>query len=232
MQKRQTLSTIAAPALGLHWAWSLWSRWVLANLVGEFVGLGIAGGLGAGVTPVLDNVTGIGTLIVMTTALVMAATVEGAIVGLAQWWVLRPYLPDLSSRVWVQATILGAIGAWVLGMTLGTLAGDFIGLGESTAALLFGAALGPVVGALLGGAQWLALRHHVPRAGWWVLANALAWTAGMAVIFAATGIAQESTPVAVVAIAWAVSGVLAGVVVAAIHGLVLVWLLRANAPEE
>jgi hypothetical protein len=162
----------------------------------------------------------------------VAATLEGIAVGLAQWWVLGRCVPALTRRVWVVATILGAIVAWAMGMTLGTLAGDLIGSGASTAALLVGAALGPVVGALLGGAQWLALRHHVPHAGWWVLANALAWTAGMAVIFAATGIVQESTPVGVVAITWAVSGILAGVVVAAIHGLVLVWLLRANAPEE
>jgi hypothetical protein len=230
MQRQQALSTRTAPAFGSHWVWSLWWRWVLANLVGEFIGLGVAGGLGAGVTLVLDNVTGTGTFIVLTIALVMAATVEGAIVGLAQWWVLGHYLPTLTRRVWLLATVLGAIVAWMTGMMLSTLGADFISARESTAALLFGATLGPVVGALLGAAQWLALRHYVQRAGWWVLANALAWTAGMAVIFAATGIVQESTPVAVVAITWAVSGILAGMVVAAIHGLALVWLLRANAP--
>jgi hypothetical protein len=75
------------------------------------------------------------------------------------------------------------------------------------------------------------LRRYVSRAGWWVLANAAAWTAGMAVIFIATGIVTAETPVVAMAAIWAVSGILAGVVVAAIHGVVLVWLLRTNAPE-
>jgi hypothetical protein len=210
----------------------LWSRWVLANLVGEFLGLGLAGAVGAAVMLVVGGAAGAATFILMAGALVVAALLEGTVVGLAQWWVLGRYLPALTRRVWVLATVLGAIVAWMIGMTLGTLGADLIGSGNSTAALLFSAVLGPVVGALLGMTQWLALRRHVERAGWWVLANALAWTAGMAVIFAATGIIQEDTPVAVVVTIWAVSGILAGVVVAAIHGLVLVWLLRANAPEE
>jgi hypothetical protein len=232
MQKQQTFSQLEAPPFGSHWEHRLWSHWVFANLIGEFVGLGVAGALGAAVTLAFGNVTGISTLIMMALALIVAATVEGAAVGLAQWWVLRHYLPALTWRAWVLATTLGAIAAWVIGMLLGAAGGDFFGSGESAAALVVGAALGPVVGALLGLFQWLALRRYVQNAVWWVLANAAAWTAGMAVIFVATSIVQEDTPVAAVAATWAVSGILAGVVVATIHGLVLVRLLRTHLPAS
>jgi hypothetical protein len=142
--------------------------------------------------------------------------------------VLRRFLPGLTRRTWVVATILGAGVAWVVGMTLGTLVSDLIGAEASQAALLFAGALGFLVGALLGLFQWLVLRRYLQDAGWWVLANAVAWMAGMAVIFAALGIVDETTPVATTAAVWAVSGLLAGVFVAAIHGLVLIGLLRHN----
>jgi hypothetical protein len=117
-------------------------------------------------------------------------------------------------------------------MTLGAAGGNLFGSDANAAALLIGAALGPVVGALLGLFQWLVLRRHIQNAGWWVLANAAAWTAGMILIFVATGIVQENTPMSVVAATWAVSGTLAGVAVAAVHGLVLVWLLRTHLPAS
>jgi hypothetical protein len=192
----------------------------------------VAGALGAAVTLASGSVAGISALILMALALIVAATVEGAAVGLAQWWVLRRYLPALTWRAWVLATMLGAIAAWVIGMMMGTAGGDLFDSGEYAVALVIGVALGPVVGALLGLFQWIALRRHVQHAGWWVPANAAAWTAGMALIFVATSIVQEDTPVAVVAATWAVSGTLAGVVVAAIHGLVLVRLLRTHLPAS
>jgi hypothetical protein len=227
MQKQQSLLTIATPPFGVRWTWNLWLRWVVANLVGEFVGLGLAGAIGGATMLVIGNRAGAVTILLVAGALVVAATLEGMAVGLAQWSVLEPYLPTLTRRTWVLATILGAVVAWLVGMMLGSLGSELLDASERTA-LLFGAALGPVVGALLGVAQWLALRQAVPRAGWWMPTNALAWTAGMAVIFAAMSFVHESTPVVVLAITWAVSGILAGVVVAAIHGLVLIWLLRSN----
>jgi hypothetical protein len=38
------------------------------------------------------------------------------------------------------------------------------------------AGMGLILGTILGVPQWLALRRHVPKAGWWVPANALAWS--------------------------------------------------------
>ena len=74
--------------------------------------------------------------------------------------------------------------------------------------------------------QWLALRPHLPKAGWWVLANALAWMLGMVVVFVGTSFipAQGMTwPVALVLLLFVVA---AGALVGAVHGLVLIWLLH------
>ena len=93
-------------------------------------------------------------------------------------------------------------------------------------------ALGVLAGGLLlasiGVAQWLVLRRHVARSGVWVVANALAWVAGLAVVFAAIGIAPGNSPVVIAAFGVA-GGLGMGLVVALVTGLFLVRLLdRAN----
>lgn len=93
--------------------------------------------------------------------------------------------------------------------------------------LLLAAGMGIALGALLGAAQWTVLRNHVPRAGWWIPANAVAWAIGMALVFAGMSFIPDSgvvTPGIVVALL--VSIVLAGTAVGAIHGLALIWLVR------
>lgn len=88
------------------------------------------------------------------------------------------------------------------------------------------AGMGLVLGPLLGVPQWLVLRRHLSRAGWWVPANALAWMLGMVVIFVGTGfipVQGITLPAALVLLLFVVA---AGAVVGAVHGLVLIWLLH------
>ena len=121
----------------------------------------------------------------------------------------------------VYTTIIGAVVAWFIGMVLGSSAGPHVE--EDTALLAVGAAvLGLGLGALLGLAQWFVLRRHLRQAGWWVPANATAWAVGMVVAFAGTDVVQQDAlvPAAVV------RGTSMGVLVGAIHGGFLVWLLR------
>ena len=46
----------------------------------------------------------------------LAATLEGASLGYSQWRALRAWLPDLSLRRFVGATIVVAAGGWFIGM--------------------------------------------------------------------------------------------------------------------
>ncbi len=210
-----------------------WRRWVFANTAGELVGLGAAALAGYGVVAGFGEPAGAA---VLPFAVVMLAvgTFEGAVIGVAQWWVLRSALPDLAARRWIAATALGAFTAWLLGMIPSTIV-QLIGVengggppeltrGEVTAAA---AGLGALLGVVLAVPQWWVLRRVLPRAHWWLPANALAWAAGMPVVFAAAGGMPESASVTVIVLSVLGTIALAGAIVGAVHGAVLVRLLRA-----
>lgn len=208
----------------------LWLRWVLANAVGETIGLGGTALVAAAVFYAGEG-TGEYAAVALAGLAVMAGTlIEGTVVGTAQWLVLRRPLPGMSWRRWVLATGAGAFVAWTLGMVPSTVLGP--GGGEPAAepgeaavlglAFIMGLALGPILGL----AQWLILRRFVRRAVLWMPANALAWAFGMVVIFLGIdlalggGFATSTVPILALTLA------IAGAIVGAIHGLALVWFLR------
>ena len=88
--------------------------------------------------------------------------------------------------------------------------------------------MGLALGAILGVPQWLVLRHYVLKAGWWVLANALAWMLGMVVVFIGTSFIPAGAIALQVALLLLLCIVAAGATVGAVHGLVLIWLLRSR----
>jgi hypothetical protein len=88
--------------------------------------------------------------------------------------------------------------------------------------------LGGVAGPILGAVQWVVLRRHVRCATRWLWANALAWAVGMPLIVAGMGVVPWTNHVAVVVPAVYLVCAVAGVVVGAIHGAVLVRLLRVE----
>lgn len=214
-----------------QWDGKLWLQWILANAASETVGLGTTLLIGAFL--LVQAKPTIGALPAVALGVLAATVIEGSIVGTAQWLVLRRPLEKMRWRTWVLATALGACVAWTLGMIPSTLL--FTGPDSGAAApgemsdlmiyTLF-AAMGIALGAILGAAQWLALRRHVPKAGWWVPANALAWMLGMVVVFLGTSFIPAegiTVPVALLLLMFVVA---AGAVVGAVHGLVLIWLLR------
>jgi hypothetical protein len=95
--------------------------------------------------------------------------------------------------------------------------------------IAFGALAGVALLASIGFAQWLVLRRHVDGAGIWVAANALAWIAGLAVVFAAIGVAPGDSPVLIAAFGM-VGGLGMGLTVALVTGLFLVRLLDRAKP--
>jgi hypothetical protein len=210
----------------------LWQRWVAANAGAEAVGLGLTA-LVAYLLFRSGEPSGAGAL-AAALALVVAGSVEGLCVGAAQWSVLHRVLPRLAARRWIGATIIGAVVAWSLGLLPSLAAGgQATGDGaaqafDGPAQYLLAAAMGAVAGPILGGAQWWVLRSFVPGAGWWILANSLAWAAGMPLIFAVAGGVPAGIGVAGVVVLVLVTLALAGAVVGAVHGAVLVRLLAAR----
>ncbi len=127
--------------------WTLWFQWVLATTVGWAIGWALVGEIGV-----------------------------GAVVGIAQWLVLRQLLQQAGWWIWAS-TVGWAIG-WAMIVT-GVIVPPNIGVVASVVA-------GLVLGALLGVAQWFYLRRQVYQAGWWVLASSVGWGIGLTGIIGGT----------------------------------------------
>jgi hypothetical protein len=231
----------------------LWRRWVVANAVGELIGLGLTFLVGFGAFAVLGELDGLGPTLGLGALMVATGAIEGTVVGLAQWQALQsrapaqrtaqfaaqqtaqpPALSGIPRRVWWSATLRGALIAWFLGALpsiLINIAGDPAGGAAEpmpepslTTVLLLAAGMGAVLGVVLALPQWAVLRRHVVRAGLWIPANSLAWALGMPLIFAGVNAAQATSSVVVALATIAIALILSGAVVGAVHGVVLVWL--------
>lgn len=94
----------------------------------------------------------------------------GAVIGSLQWLTLR-FQRQQYGLEWIIATALG----WAVGIRIEPHA--LVGGGEWWQDVWGCVAIGACVGV----AQWLVLRHHVRRAELWVIANTLAMTSSVVV---------------------------------------------------
>lgn len=221
------------PRGGSHaWPWRFWWQWVAANALAEMVGLGASALLW--ITFLFGVEQRYGVLLAAVVVVLGSTLLEGAAVGFAQWWVLRKALPQLRWQAWFIATAIGAFVAWTLGMLPSTMlsisAEASAGPPPEVSDLLMyslAALMGIVLGPVLGAPQWWVLRRYLSDAWWWIPAQSAAWAAGMVVIFMGVGmVPAEGGFTAVVVLIVLGSLAVAGALVGAVHGTVLVWLLR------
>jgi hypothetical protein len=99
-------------------------------------------------------------------------------------------------------------------------------------ALILASAMGGILGVVLAAPQWRVLRQYVRRAAWWLIANMLAWACGMPIIFHRAGGVPEGATVAHILTTMLITIALAGGVVGAVHGIVLVILVRFDATTK
>jgi hypothetical protein len=192
--------------------WGFWLWWVLASTIGWFVGVFWGFVLGSIIVEDVIEVNALG----FTLAYSIFGAVLGSVVGLTQWFVLRQRVSRTVS--WILASAAGFAVAEGGGYGAAVLAFSFsTKLDEMGVGWILVAAFG---GAVTGILQWPILRGQVSRAGWWVLASTMGWGLSMAV-----GVAgfeewqgQESLEV--------LSLVGGGIVLGAVTGGALVWLLR------
>lgn len=218
---------------------AFYRRWVLANGWSELLGLGTTALLGWVGTRFLTEATSPLLIALGAVAMVAKGTlIEGVVVGFAQGRELRRVLPTFRRHRWVLATATGAGVAWLLGMIPSTAMAfappptdDAVSAEPPFGViLLLAAGMGLVLGPILALPQWWVLRRVVPGAWWWVAANAAAWAVGMAVIFGGIQLIPSDAGWAVAAAAVAVTCLLAGFAVGAVHGQVLVRLLGGVSP--
>lgn len=209
---------------------TLWWHWVRANAVGELVGLGLTGAVAAVAVLAIEP----RWPLVAFGAVVASGAIEGTVVGLAQWRVLRDRV-DLSARRWVTATVVGALAAWAAGVTPSVLLSEAGGTGTEPTLpvqLALAAALGLVAGPVLAGPQALALRGLVDRPWRWVAANAAAWACALPVTFVAPALAPAGTGAAGLGLGFAVGAFAAGAIAGAVHGVMLVSLVGGRSTHE
>jgi len=151
---------------------------------------------------VVDGVDSVG-------AALAGGLIVGAIIGAAEWFVLRRRV----SWLWIPATIAGM----AVGLVAGAALVDY-GIGRGDLALM-----GAVNGLAVGTMQALVLaRHRISGALWWAVANPPAWALGWVVSsYVISSNIDERFPI------FGASGAL---VFGLLTGLLLVRLFRA-APE-
>ena len=135
-------------------------------------------------------------------ASVLAMVSMGLSVGLFQWLVLRQEVP--ASMLWAPATTLGfAVGIW-FGLA-------FMGLGT-------------------GLAQWWVVRKTFSKGSWWPTISAVIWPLGY---LAGDRVGSALIPVTNSQLLAGGIGILVtGLIVGAVTGAVLLWMLREKRLEE
>ena len=192
-------------------------RWVLVVTVGEAVGFTVPAAVGVAVTAASSEPA------VSLVAMVLAGSVEGAILGTAQADCLYRWRVLPVRRRWIVATSLGAAVAWSLGMLPSTLGG----LHWSAATVVALGIGGLILLASLPLAQYLVLRDHVRQAVRWIPINMAAWLLGISWTLLPSPWIDQSTPTATLILVYGVAGLGMAATVAVITGLGMIRLLQA-----
>lgn len=205
-----------------------WLRWTAVCGLGEFLGIGVAAGIGFSVMMAMGEPESTGEKLFVILTATVSGVIEGLITGFLQWRVLREKFAEVKAKDWLFYTTLGAVIGWILGMTPPTFfmgqTGGAAPAPEFSAVLiaLLAAGAGIVLGALFGFFQWLELRKHTLQAVRWIPANALAWTVGLVIIYVGASMPTAETALATVILIGTTAGLLAGLAVGAITGLFLI----------
>lgn len=192
------------------------TRWVLLVTLGEAVGFCVPAAIG-----VAMSAASWGPLVTVL-AMVLAGSVEGAALGLAQADCLHRWGVLPVRRRWVLATSVGAAVAWSLGMLPSVLGGL-----NWTFATIVAAGIGALI--LLTSlpiAQYVVLRDHARRPVLWIPVNMVAWLVGISWTLLPSPWVDQSTPPGLLILICGIAGLCMAATVAVITGLGLIWLLQ------
>ena len=185
----------------------------------------IAGAMGWGLASAMDALLHLSSLPhVYPGDAIPPLGVQGLALGVAQWLIVRRYMPR--AGWWAPATIIGVILIAVAPVVAyETQDPRSMWLKYESGGLL--------EGLVLGVAQWLVLRQHVRRAGWWIVASAVGWLiAAFVGVLSTTSIARMIGPTALGTGAWwpmwFIDAAVLGGLYGALLGRVFVALLRAS----
>ena len=165
----------------------------------------------------------------------LAAVPEGVILGGLQAIGARMFVPDISARRWIVATIFVGFLGWGIGtfipmfvITEVPVATDSDPSSELQGALLFAAVFGVLIGAVFGSAQSLALPRGKGRRLSWTVANAIGWAVALPMIYGAAQIATAYPGWAAKIAIWASGGAVAGILLGVMTGIALLRMRRGE----
>jgi hypothetical protein len=150
-----------------------WFLWIFATLAGLLVHWTLLHGTGyeSGIISTLETwigSTGTNLQILEFTTNGLLGLVEGFILGLFQWMVLRKRIKG--SLAWIPATSLGMmLGLVAFWGSFVFITGDQLPQGNPMDWVFgLGFLRSGLVGLCLGVTQWIVLRRQFPGHGWWV----------------------------------------------------------------
>jgi uncharacterized protein YbjT (DUF2867 family) len=214
----------------------LW-RWISRMGAAELLGIALAAAVAVTFVRSFGEPQRPGQAIAFLLCMIAVGAIEGLLLGHLPGHVLVSCFPKLSLREFRRNTVLVTMGAWLLGFLPSTLSAGSPGAAlvepSTFQVALFSALAGAFAGAVIGGAQWLALRKAVPRASRWIAASSLGWALALPLdVLAGTLPSAADHWLRTVTVAAAL-GLSAGVLVALPTGALLVRLLRERgAPAE
>ena len=191
-------------------------RWVLVVTLGEAVGFSVPAAVGVAVTGASWGP--LATLV----AIVLAGSVEGAMLGAAQADCLYRWRVLPARRWWIVATSVGAAVAWSLGMLPSTF-----DLRWTAATVVVAGVGGLMLLTSLPLAQYFVLRDHVRRPALWIPINIAAWLLGIAWTLAPSPVVDQSTPAGALILIYGIAGLCMAATVAVVTGVGMIRLLQS-----
>ena len=150
-----------------------WFLWIFATLTGLMVHWALlqASGVEGGIVSLLESwigVEGVNLRILEFTTNGLFGLIEGLILGLFQWMVLRKRIRG--ALAWIPATSLGMmLGLVAFWGSFVVITGDQLPQGNPTEwAFELGLLRSGLIGFCMGIAQWIVLRRQFPGHGWWL----------------------------------------------------------------
>ena len=215
---------------GSQVGWGFWLGWVLFSTVGFIICFFVLFILAS---VVIGDVPDYSFLHYFVN--IMLFILVGAGAGIIQWRILGRRVSRVSW--WAPAIVAGMVLASVLLYAL-PIAMDYFLEFEHRFAFRPGFSMIWALGGTLAGVfQWFFLRRHISRACWWVLASAVGWSLCAVVYGEFSRFLIERfgfVPGGVIGFLQLLNtfGLFSGIIMGAVTGGALVWLLRQPVPED
>jgi hypothetical protein len=213
------------------------AKWVALCGAAELIGISAAGAWYGTVNVWIGEPAAIPARIAAWFLMSLAAVPEGLILGGLQVAGIHWFIPDVSPRRWISATILVGLFGWGVGTFIPLFVmreatpqtGAEPGLGATA---VFAAVFGVAVGAIFGLAQAWALPSHVRPRALWVVGNAIGWAAALPLIYVAAQIGGDYEGWSLRLAAWAAGGCAGGASLGVATGCALSLLERGRTERE